>query len=72
MLRNQMENITYAEMCVAVFLLLCNSQAALPSILRGWVITLAYSRHNSPSTRKGTLGPGAPLAPATISIATRS
>lgn len=67
----QGEEPTSAQVCVAVFLLLHGSRAAPPTILRGGVITLAPPEHDSSSTRKGTVGPGRPLAPATITIATR-
>lgn len=67
----QGEEPTSAQVCVAVFLLLHGSRAAPPTILRGRVITLAPPEHDSSSTRKGTVGPGPPLAPATITIATR-
>lgn len=69
--RDQTEKTTCAKVCVAVCLLLRNSRAAPPTILRRWVITLTSPIHDSPSTVKGTFAPGPPLAPTTIHIATR-
>lgn len=65
------DRTTCAQVCVAVFLLFSDSKAASPTILRGWVITLASFELDSSTTRKWTLSPDPPLAPATVNMATR-
>lgn len=56
-------------MYVAVFLLLADAQAASPAALRRRIITQASPELDSSTTRQRALGPGAPLAPASVDMA---
>lgn len=62
---------TCAHLCVAVSLLLSYTQAASATTLRGRVVTQTPPECDPSTTRKRALGPGAPLAPAPVHVATR-
>lgn len=61
---------TCAHLHVAVLLLLRCTQAASAAGLRGRVVAETPPERHASATRKGALGPGSPLAPAPIHMAT--